>query len=398
MKNRFISILVITFLLNPFIVSACSMYKITKNGRTFVGNNEDFLSPNNQFWFEVAGDKKFGVMYMGRLNNFAQGAINEAGLVFDGFANPELPIINIDGKIQMSIGKAIKNIMQSMSTAEEVKKYLETIDLSSLSSSMVVFVDKSGTYLIVEGDLLIIGEESEKAFSNFYYSQIKSVEDVDIPRFQEGQKFLNTTDGEATLDYCSNVMKSLKNVSSDLFSTQYSTVYDLTSLKIRVYLYHDFTEYVELDLIKELKKGSHKTMMVDLFPKESIGSQFYYKYNDINNPVLFLQEQINPEAFSEKELKKMEFNETINVLGYEWLEDKKNPEIAIKVFQYGISLMPNDYDLYDSLGEAYLENKDWNNSIKNYAKSLTLNPENENAIKKLLKCKEDRNQSKINNR
>jgi len=374
------------------------MYKITKNGRTFVGNNEDFLSPNNQFWFEVAGDKKFGVMYMGRLNNFAQGAINEAGLVFDGFANPELPIINIDGKIQMSIGKAIKNIMQSMSTAEEVKKYLETIDLSSLSSSMVVFVDKSGTYLIVEGDLLIIGEESEKAFSNFYYSQIKSVEDVDIPRFQEGQKFLNTTDGEATLDYCSNVMKSMKNVSSDLFSTQYSTVYDLTSLKIRVYLYHDFTEYVELDLIKELKKGSHKTMMVDLFPEESIGSQFYYKYNDINNPVLFLQEQINPEAYSEKELKKMEFNETINVLGYEWLEDKKNPEIAIKVFQYGISLMPNDYDLYDSLGEAYLENKDWNNSIKNYAKSLTLNPENENAIKKLLKCKEDRNQSKINNR
>ena len=108
---------------------------------------------------------------------------------------------------------------------------------------------------------------------------------------------------------------------------------------------------------------------------------------------LFLQEEINPEVYSEKELTKMEFNETINVLGYEWLEDKKNPEIAIKVFQYGISLMPNDYDLYDSLGEAYLENKDWNNSIINYAKSLTLNPENKNAIKKLLKCKEGRDES-----
>jgi hypothetical protein len=398
MKNKLIIVLAVILLLNPITGSACSMYKITKNGRTFVGNNEDFLSPNNQFWFEVAGDKKFGVMYMGLLNNFAQGAINEAGLVFDAFANPELPITNTVGKTKISIGKAIRNIMQSMSTVEEVKEYLETINLSSLSSSMIVFVDKSGTYLIVEGDLLISGEESEKSFSNFYYSQIKSVEDVDIPRFQEGQKFLNTTNGKATLDYCSDAMKSMKNVSSDLFSTQFSTVYDLTSLKIRVYLYHDFTEYVELDLIEELKKGSHKTMMVDLFPKESIGSKFYYKYNDIKNPVLFLQEQINPEAYSEKELIKMEFNETINVLGYEWLEDKKNPEIAIKVFQYGINLMPNDYDLYDSLGEAYLENKDWNNSIKNYAKSLTLNPENENAIKKLLKCKEGRNQSKIDNR
>ncbi|MEM0934239.1 MAG: hypothetical protein AAGJ12_17325, partial [Bacteroidota bacterium] len=64
----------------------------------------------------------------------------------------------------------------------------------------------------------------------------------------------------------------------------------------------------------------------------------------------------------------------------------------------GISLMPNDYDLYDSLGEAYLENKDWNNSIKNYAKSLTLNPENENAIEAILKCQEGRDKLKVDNR
>lgn len=369
------------------------MYKITKDGKTFVGNNEDFLSPNNQFWFEVGGDRRFGVMYMGLLNNFAQGAINEAGLVFDGFAEPELPIVNTEGKTKLAIGKAIRNIMQTMSTVEEVKTYLEKINLSSLSSSMLVFVDKSGTYLIVEGDLLIIGEESEKSFSNFYYSQIKSIEDVDIPRFQEGQKFLNATDGNASLDYCSDVMKNMKNVDSDLFSTQYTTVYDLTSLKIRVYLYHDFTEYIELDLIKELQKGNHKTMMVDLFPKESLGSKFYYKYNDIKNPVLFIQEQINPEEYSEKKLEKMEFNETISIVGYEWLKEKENPEIAIKVFQYGISLMPNNYDLYDSLGEAYFANKDWNNSIINYAKSLTLNPQNKNAVKKILKCKENRDKS-----
>lgn len=398
MKNRFIILLVITILFYPIIGNACSMYKITKDGKTFVGNNEDFLSPNNQFWFEVAGDKDYGVMYMGLLNNFAQGAINDAGLVFDGFAVPKLPIVNTEGKTKLAIGKAIRNIMQTMSTIEEVKTYLETINLSSLSSSMIVFVDKSGTYLIVEGDLLITGEESEKSFSNFYYSQIESVEEVTLPWFQTGQEFINTTKGKATLDYCSSVMKSLNKKSPDLFSTQFSTVYDLTSLKIRIYLYGDFTEYVELDLKKELKEGNHKTMMVDLFPKESLGSKFYVKYNDINNPVLFLQEHLNPEAHSEKELIKMELNETINILGYEWLKDKNNPEIAIKVFQYGVSLMPNDYDLYDSLGEAYFENKDWNNSIINYSKSLTLNPQNKNAVKKILKCKESRDKSNVDKR
>lgn len=396
MKNKLKVILTLIFLLYPIIGNTCSMYKITKNGKTFVGNNEDFLSPNNQFWYEVAGDAKFGVMYMGRINNFAQGAINEAGLVFDGFANTELPITNTEGKTKITIAKAIRNIMQSMDSVEEVKEYMETIDLSFLSSSMLVFVDKSGTYLIVEGDLLIIGNESEKSFSNFYYSQIESINDVDIPRFQKGQNFLNTTEGKANLDYCSDVMNNMKTVNSDVFSTQFSTIYDLTSLKIRVYLYTDFTEYVELDLKKELKKGNHKIMMIDLFRKETLAHKFYSKYNDINNPVLFLQEKMKPEQYSEKELKNMGFSWRINVIGYEWLKDKKNPKAAIKVFKYGIGLMPNNYDLYDSLGEAYFENKDWNNSIINYAKSLTLNPENKNAIKKILESEKHRD--KLNNK
>ena len=68
MKNKSIAVLMIVFLVNPVMGIACSMYKITKNGKTIVGNNEDFLSPNNQFWFEVAGDKEFGVMYMGQLD------------------------------------------------------------------------------------------------------------------------------------------------------------------------------------------------------------------------------------------------------------------------------------------------------------------------------------------
>ena len=393
MKNKLIIIIAVVFLLFPVTGNSCSMYKITKNGKTFVGNNEDFLSPNNQFWFEIADyNKKFGVMYMGGLNNFAQGAINEAGLVFDGFANPKLAITNTAGKTKITIIKALRNIMQSMATVEEVKAYLETIDLSFLSSSMLVFVDKSGTYLIAEGEELITGDEAEKSFSNFYYSQIKDLKDVDIPRFQKGLRFLNSTQGEANLDYCSRVMDHMKTENSEVTATQFSTIYDLTALKIRVYLYTDFTEYVELDLKKELKKGNHKTMMIDLFPKKenSIAFKYYSKYNNADNPVLFLQEKMNPEQYSEKELKNKGINWVINVVGYEWLKSKKNRETAIKVFKYGIGLMPNDYDLYDSLGEAYFDNKDWYNSIKNYAKSLTLNPHNNNAIKKLQVCKENR--------
>ena len=84
----------------------------------------------------------------------------------------------------------------------------------------------------------------------------------------------------------------------------------------------------------------------------------------------------------------MGFDNILSPIGYEWLTNKNNPEAAIKIFEYGISLMPNNSNLYDSLGEAYLSNNDWNNAIINYAKSLALNPENINAITMISKIHE----------
>lgn len=393
MKNKFIVALTIVFLLNPTIGAACTMYKITKNGKTIVGNNEDWISPNSQFWYEPGTNHKYGVMYMGLLDNFAQGGINEAGLVFDGFANPELPINNTEGKITTYIGTAIKNIMQEMKTVREVRNYLSTLNLSSLSSSQIVFVDKTGAYLIVEGDELIMGKEKEKAFSNFYYSQVSSEEEVKLENFQNGLKFLKNSRGKSSLPYCGKAMQHFS--SSKLFGTQYSTIYDLDSLKVRVYLFHDYSEYIEIDLKEELKKGEHKTMIANLFPKESIGYQHYSKYNNSENPTLFLEEILNNNNnVTEDELIAMDFNSIVISIGYEWLNKMNNPEVAIKIFKYGVSLMPNDANLHDCLGEAYLVNDDWENSILNYAKSLTLNPKNDNAIEKLLKAKKKRQKFK----
>lgn len=386
MKNLSAIILVLSLILLPNWSLACSMYKISKNGKTIVGNNEDWLSPNSQFWFESGRKGEFGVMYMGQLDNFAQGAINEAGLLFDGFFEPNyLPVNNTAGKLEIPIAEALKKVMQTMTNVEEVQAYLETINLGTLTKSMLVFVDKSGTYLIVEGDEMFIGDEPEKTFSNFYYSQIETVDKVNLDYYQNGRKFINSTNKQLSLDYCGEAMSKFAQPKTKLSATQYSTIYDLNKLKIRVYLFNDFSQFIEIDLKRELKKGNHKTMIPDLFSKESIGYKHYLKYNNQDQPTLFIEELIGNEKIAEEEFNAMGFANIISIIGEEWLLDKKNPEAAIKVFIYGTTLMPNNSDLYDSLGESYFINEEWNNSIINYAKSLALNPENINAITMISK-------------
>ena len=145
-----------------FQTFGCSMYKITKDGKTIVGNNEDWISPNSQFWFEKGEKGEFNAMYMGLLNRFPQGAMNSAGLVFDGFANDYMEIKNTEGKLSIPMPEAIQHVMKTMSEVHEVQAYLETIDLSILATGQIVFVDRSGDYLIVEGDEMVLGSETEQ--------------------------------------------------------------------------------------------------------------------------------------------------------------------------------------------------------------------------------------------
>jgi len=77
----------------------------------------------------------------------------------------------------------------------------------------------------------------------------------------------------------------------------------------------------------------------------------------------------------------------INSLGYYYLNTSKKPEDAIKIFKLNIEFYPESWNPYDSYGECLVRMGDLENGIKNYKKSLELNPENENAIKVLEELK-----------
>jgi FKBP-type peptidyl-prolyl cis-trans isomerase 2 len=68
----------------------------------------------------------------------------------------------------------------------------------------------------------------------------------------------------------------------------------------------------------------------------------------------------------------------LNVLGYDLLKGQRNKD-AIKILELNVKLFPNSANVYDSLGEAYMIDGNKELAIKNYKKSLELNPGNENA-------------------
>lgn len=75
-----------------------------------------------------------------------------------------------------------------------------------------------------------------------------------------------------------------------------------------------------------------------------------------------------------------DFNEPeLNTLGYRLMGTGKLKE-AIEIFKLNVEAYPKGFNTYDSLAEAYMNNKESELAILNFKKSLELNPKNTSAV------------------
>ncbi len=86
-----------------------------------------------------------------------------------------------------------------------------------------------------------------------------------------------------------------------------------------------------------------------------------------------------PEAYDFRE-------EQLNNLGYQLIGMKRIKD-AVAILKLNVEAYPQSANVYDSLGEAYLDNGDKEPAIENYEKSLQLDPRNGGAVEKLKQLK-----------
>src|SRR5690606_30869504 len=80
---------------------------------------------------------------------------------------------------------------------------------------------------------------------------------------------------------------------------------------------------------------------------------------------------------------------SINLAGYMALTEELNTDKAIAIFQINIELFPESFNVYDSMGEAYMKKGDKPKAIEFYKKSLAINPGNTNGIQMLQELGEN---------
>jgi Tfp pilus assembly protein PilF len=77
----------------------------------------------------------------------------------------------------------------------------------------------------------------------------------------------------------------------------------------------------------------------------------------------------------------------MNRLGYDLMGARKLKD-AIEVFKLNVEDHPQSANVYDSLAEGYLKDGNKVLAIKNYQRSIELNPNNTNGVEALKKIQQ----------
>ena len=260
---------------------ACSMCKVTINGHTYLGNNEDSWRIGSRVWFENKTLENFGTVYVGYSDNFPQGGLNEAGLAFDGLTIFH-KALNLDPTktTETNPNKFIREIMQNCTTVEDVRNYAIKFN-RPFNGGVLFFAEKFGKYLVMEPDTMTIGNDAKYIIANFCPSTTSDKKKLNFERYKRGNDFLLNHTNDTSSNYCLalvDTMHESRNKIGD--GTMYSFIADLEEGNFSLYFYHDFKHDKEFNLKTELAKGNHSFEMLDIFPPNTN----YKKLLDFKTP------------------------------------------------------------------------------------------------------------------
>ena len=121
-------------------------------------------------------------------------------------------------------------------------------------------------------------------------------------------------------------------------------------------------------------------------PKKSIAETLLttFKQNGVESAVRQYNDLKNRQA----KFYNFESESELNNLGYFLMNNLGKIKEAIEIFSLNVVAFPTSANAYDSLGEAYMRNGKKALAVKNFQKSVELNPQNTNALEMLKKLKE----------
>ncbi len=263
MKVRIILFIFFFIIANTTSLFSCTIFYTARDDMVFSGNNEDCSDPNTYMTFYPSETGKLGWVKFGFQSGFPQGGMNESGLFWDAASTPYLPMPYSEENKEKYNGVLMQKVIEECSTAQEAVAVFEEYYCDDLYNAQYLIGDSTGTSIIVEGDEIFGSIEDFQVMTNFIQSQY---EPSNYPcwRYDTVTEILQNSDDIS--EYLFGSILSETHQGGNYLS-QYSNIYDNKNCLIYLFYFHNYEEYIVIDLDEELQIGHCSYHIPSLFSK-----------------------------------------------------------------------------------------------------------------------------------
>ena len=246
-------------------VGACTVIYAFKNGIILGGNNEDWEDPNTKFWIIPDNSGMHGWIKFGFEGGYPQGGMNDQGLFWDATAGPHLEMPISEANKNYYSGSLMQKIIEKCSCISEARDIFKEYYCDDQYKAQYLIGDPSGYSMIVEGDNIIHNEFNHQVLTNFYQSH-PDLGGYPCWRYETATELLDTCQ-TVTPHIIGTILANTHQ--EGRYPTQYSNIYDLKNGIVYLFYFHNYQEFICIDLHKEINRGYNEYSIPGLFSQMS---------------------------------------------------------------------------------------------------------------------------------
>ena len=243
--------------------SACTIFYVYKDGVILAGSNEDWKDPYTKMWFYPAEGDKQGWVKFGFGGGFPQAGMNESGLFWDATSGPYLGMPYSEEHKIFYDGALMQKVIEECSDISEALEVFEQYYCQDQYKAQYLLGDSSGHSIIVEGDDILYNEYSYQVLTNFYQS-CPELGGYPCWRYDKAVEMLQGCEN-LTEYFAGTVLASTHQEGN--YPTQYSIIFNLKARELLLFYYHNYHEFLSINLDEELDKGANSYNIPPLFLK-----------------------------------------------------------------------------------------------------------------------------------
>jgi len=161
--------------------------------------------------------------------------------------------------------------MEEAGSVEEAREIFGAYYCEDQYRAQYLVGDALGASMIVEGDSILTKEGRSQVLTNFYQSR-PELGGYPCWRYEAATEILNGAEPITPL-LMGQVLDATRQTGK--YPTQYSIIYDLRDRRVYLFYFHNFHEYLLVDLDEELQKGARYYDIPPLFSELRLMSPAY---------------------------------------------------------------------------------------------------------------------------